>query len=122
MELRVTSLNIGGITGKERFLSKLAAEYKIDFLLLQETYVDNRTKFGNLLEKLGIAKGTYRAGKKNSKGVCILKYSDDYEITGTNQDSKGRCTIAEISKDGSHVATLVNTYASCHKQQQKEFF
>ena len=110
MELRVISLNIRGVTREERFLSNLAAKHKIDFLLLQATYVDNKTTFGNLLEELGIAEGTYSAGKNNSNGVCILKFSDNYDITSTNQDSDGRCSIAEVkSKDGSHAATLVNT-------------
>ena len=122
MELRVISLNIRGVTGKERFLSNLAAKHKIDFLP-QETYVDNKTKFGNLLEELGIAEGFYSAGKNNRKGVCILKFSDNDDITSTNQDSDGRCSIAEVkSKDGSHAATLVSTYAPCPKRQQKEFF
>ena len=123
MELRVISLNIRGVTEKERFLSNLAAKHKIDFMLLQETYINNKTKFVNLLEKLGIAEGTYSAGTHNSKRVCILKFSDKYDIINTNQDSDGRCSIAEIrSKDGLHEATLVNTYAPCPKRQQKEFF
>ena len=92
-------------------------------MLLQETYINNKTKFGNLLEKLGIAEGTYSAGTNNSKGVCILKFSDKYDITSTNQDSDGRCSMSEIkSKDGLHETTLVNTYAPCPKRQQKEFF
>ena len=123
MELRVISLNIRGVTEKERFLSNLAAKHKIDFLLLQEKYINNNTKFVNLLEKLGIAEGSYSAGTHNSKGVCILKFSDRYDIINTNQESDGRCCIVEIrSKDGLHEATLVNTYAPCPKRQQKEFF
>ena len=123
MEMRVISLNIRGVTEKERFLSNLAAKHRIDFMLLQETYINNNTKFVNLLEKLGIAEGSYSAGTHNSKGVCILKFSDKYDIINTNQDSDGRCSIVEIrSKDGLQEATLVNTYAPCPKRQQKEFF
>ena len=42
--------------GREQFLSNLAAELNLDFLLIQETYVNNTRKFINLLvlEKLEI--------------------------------------------------------------------
>ena len=58
-----------------------------------------------------------------NKGVCKLKFSDNYEIMETNQDNERTCTIVEVqSKDKLHTVGLVNTYAPCNKQQQREFF
>ena len=91
-------------------------------MFLQETHIDNNRKFVNLLENVGIAKGTYSEGTSSTKGVCILQFSDNYEITDTNQDKEGRCTIARIkNRNGSQGMTLINTYAPCHKQEQREF-
>ena len=56
MELRIASLNIRGVTGKEKFLANLAAKLRLDFMFLQETYIDSTRRFVNLLEELGIAK------------------------------------------------------------------
>ena len=83
MEIKIVSLNIRGVTGKERFLANLAAKLRVDFMFLQETYIDRR--FGELLENLGITKGSYSAGTSKTKGVCILQFSDRYEFTDTNQ-------------------------------------
>ena len=122
MKLRIVSLNIRGVTGKEKFLANLAAKLKLDFMFLQESYIDSERRFVELLEEVSITKGTYSAGKSNSRGVCTLQFSDNYEITGTNQDNEGRCTIARIkSRDGLQEMTLVNTYAPCNKQEQREF-
>ena len=58
----------------------------------------------------------------NSRGVCTLQFSDNYEITDTNEDNEGKCTIAKIkSRDGSQGMTLVKTCIPCNKQEQREF-
>ena len=122
MEIKIVSLNIRGVTGKERFLANLAAKLRVDFMFLQETYIDSERKFGELLENLGLTKGSYSAGTSKTKGVCILQFSDRHEITDTNQDNEGRCTIARIKSRGrSQEITLINTYAPCNKQEQREF-
>ena len=121
MELRIVSLNIRGVTGKERFLANLAAKLKVDFMFLQETYIDNDRKFKELLEDLGIVTGSYSAGTSGTEGVCTLQFSDRHEMMDTYQDTEGRCTIVRIkSRDGKKETTLVNTYAPCHKQEQRE--
>ena len=122
MEVKIVSLNIRGVTGKERFLANLAAKLRVDFMFLQETDIDSERRFGELLESLGITTGSYSAGTNGTKVVCILQFSDRHEITDTNQDNEGRCTIARIkNRDGSQAITLVNTYAPCNKQEQREF-
>ena len=125
MEVRIVSLNIRGVTGKGRFLANLAAKLKVDFMFLQEIYymyIDSERKFKELLENLGIATGSCSAGTSGTKGVCILQFSDRHEMMDTNQDTEGRCTIVRIkSRDGEKKITLVNTYAPCNKQEQREF-
>ena len=71
MELRIVSLNIRGVTGKERFLANLAAKLRLDFMFLQETYIDSERRFVELLEEVGITKGTHSAGKSNSRGLSL---------------------------------------------------
>ena len=122
IELKIVSLNIRGLTGKESFLVNLAAKLRVDFMFLQESYIDSERKFVKLLEKLGITKGSYSAGTSKTNGVCTLQFSDRHEITDTNQDNEGRYTITRIkSRDRAQETTLVNTYAPCNKQEQREF-
>ena len=114
MAVRIVSLNIRGVTGKERFLANLAAKLKVDFMFLQETYIDSDRRFKELLESLGIATGAYSAGTSGTRGVCTLQFSDRHETIDTSQDAEGRCIIVRIkSRDGKKETTLVNTYAPC---------
>ena len=122
MEMKVVSLNIRGVTGKERFLVNLATKLQLDFMFLQETYIDNERKFIELIEKLGITSGAYSAGVSGAKGVCTLQFSDRHEIMNTNRDTEGRCVIVRVkSRDGKKKTTLINTYAPCNKQEQRDF-
>ena len=50
MELKIVSLNIRGVTGKEKFLANLAAKLRLDFMFLQETYIDSENE--SLVNKL----------------------------------------------------------------------
>ena len=79
-------------------------------MFLEETYINSERRFVELLERLGITKGSYSAGTSKTNGVCTLQFSDRHEITDTNQDNEGRCTITRIkSRDRAQEITLVNT-------------
>ena len=71
---------------------------------------------------MGLPEGYFSLGPFGS-GVAIFNCTDQWKITNTNRDTKGRTIIATIqNKLQNNSLTLINSYAPATKQFQQKYF
>lgn len=120
MSIKLISLNIRGVRGKETFIITTINKYKIDFLLLQETYIKNDYEAHQFLERLGLKEGVFSFGESNSRGVAILKCNNAFKLNTQHSDNDGRTCFLTIEGNNSKFI-LINTYAPCNAGQELYF-
>ena len=98
--LKILGLNISGLRKKTHNLSLLMIKYKPDFILLQETNVNNSYLESKVIESLKLDPNTcffnYNINKSN--GTCILQTSDKWKITFVKFYQDGRTIVTKIKK------------------------
>lgn len=122
--LMILSLNVRGLKKdmtKITDIIKITKKLRPDFLLLQETHIDNNYLAQNITQKLGFGEGVFSFGK-NYTGTAIIQISDRWEITNRVTDNiTGRTTIINIKK-GTLTRTLINIYAPAHYQDRPTYY
>ena len=123
VSLRILNLNISGLRSKTNHVSLLIVKYKPDFILLQETNVDNDYLKGQVIESLKLDKDNcfFNYNTSKSNGTCILQTSNKWEITSVKFCHEGRVTIVKI-RSGKHIKTMINVYAPSNPTQRVTFY
>ena len=119
------SINCRSVRGKEREIVKIFKERACDFLLLQETRIENQYSANKFVQDLQLKNGwvSYSSKFSNSVeglGTSILQISDTWEVKKVIRYG-GRLTAIGIT-DHKESLTIVNVYAPAKGNDRKTFF
>ena len=121
--IKILGLNISGLRKKTHNLSLLMIKYKPDFILLQETNINNTYLESKAIESLKLDPRTcffnYNINKSN--GTCILQTSDKWKITFVKFYQDGRTIVTKIKKAKEN-KTLINIYAPTNPFQRINYY
>ena len=121
--LKILGLNISGLRRKTHNLSLLIIKYKPDFILLQETNINNSFLESKVIESLKLDPNTcfFNYNIKKSNGTCILQTSDKWKITFVKFYQDGRTIVTKIKKAKEN-KTLINIYAPTNPFQRINYY
>lgn len=123
MDLEIASLNINGFRSKlkHNLISQFVTQNKIDILLLQETFVDNKNLAKNIEERLQSVNCIWNFGKANSCGVAILIFNKTICIEKYHLDFFGRVIRLDFSLNGFENFRIINAYFPTESTDRLEF-
>ena len=118
MAITVLSVNVGGLRVPERCHDKLyeIAQYKTDFVLLQETHLDDEAMIKAYFPDSGIYHSP--SGSKFTRGVCVIARGDP-EPTECIIDPAGRYVILRLVKNNQE-CMLISAYAPSGRNKADE--
>ena len=122
-ELKLISLNIRGLRNKCFQIIDLIKRYKPDFILLQETNIDNTRTANAITLALGLKEGFFSFGPTGrvGSGVAIFKCSDIWVVTQSNTDADGRTVFLTITSNNK-TYTLINSYTPAVTKHQQKYY